>query len=179
MREQCLSIETERLTLREIGEADAEEIVRWRSIPENYQYFISPHPISIAEHLNWFYQIYSQNPDRIEWIAINRADNNKVGVFGINRLERNRNKAKLNYLLDLKYQHMGIAREAVMGVMGWAYAHWNIEMFVAEIHKDNRNSIHFINGMEFICSGHNGEFLYFEKIIETEKRKGYVIDRGL
>ena len=55
------TIKTKRLILREIESGDAETIVRWRSDPKVYQYFRSPHALTMEEHLAWFENGYLGN----------------------------------------------------------------------------------------------------------------------
>lgn len=62
-------INTERLTLKEITAQNAPYIVKWRSDPEVYKYFINPHKITLEEHLSWFEDRYANNPNRYDFMA--------------------------------------------------------------------------------------------------------------
>ena len=55
--------------LKEITLDDTELIVQLRSEPEVYRYFLSPHRITVSEHIKWYTEHYLSDPDRIECTA--------------------------------------------------------------------------------------------------------------
>ena len=157
--EKCLR--TARLTLREIEEKDAVFIVRLRSDPEVYRYFVSPHRITQEEHLNWYRNRYLQDNSRADWIAEDR-DGKAVGVFGIKAGAKD-GSAEISYILAPEAYGKGYAREAVEAVMRFAAEERRITRFTAEIHKDNRASIRFAEKAGFRAAGQEGDFIRFER----------------
>lgn len=147
---------TERLILRGIEKADAESIVAWRSDPNVYRYFKYPHQIALQEHLQWFFNSYLFNDDRFDWICLEKNNSEKkVGVFG---LLRNGSEAEVNYLLDPSAQHQGYASEAVQALMEYAAENWKVKSILAEIHRENGPSIHFIKSLGFRLKQCKGDF---------------------
>ena len=151
-------IKTERLSFRGIHESDADAIVKWRSDPDVYQYFKSPHQITTEEHLTWYHNSYLSNQNRFDWICIEKASNAKIGVFG---LAREGNLAEVNYLLALEAQHKGYASEGIMALVRYASDKWNTKMVVAEIHQENLPSINVVKKLGFHIVKCNGEFVIY------------------
>lgn len=161
-------IETDRLILREITEEDADDIVRMRSEPDVYRYFKSPHMITIDEHLAWYRNSYMYNDNRIEWICVEKDNDMKIGVFGLIIIENN---AEVSYILKPDARHRGYASEAVTAIIRNADKTLNIKHFIAEIHKENYNSISFVKKIGFRFMKEKGDFViyqyekgYYEKV---------------
>ena len=149
------------LTLREIEEKDGDFIVRLRSDPEVYRYFVFPHRITREEHLNWYRNHYLQDDDRIDWIAED-CDGKAVGVFGI-KTGAEDGSAEISYILAPEAYGKGYAREAIEAIMAFAAEEWQITRFIAEIHKDNKASIRFVEKAGFRPAGQEGDFTRFER----------------
>ena len=149
------TINTERLTLRGIDRSDAEAIVKWRSDPGVFRYFRSVHKITLDEHLAWFDKSYSNNPDRFDWMCIDRSTSEKVGVFG---LVRESGYAEVNYILALEAQHKGYATEAISAIIDYAHANWRIKKIIAEIHAENKPSIALAKRLGFSFEEKRSDF---------------------
>ncbi len=139
-------IETERLLLRGIDETDAESIVLWRSDPEVYKHFKSPHRITIEEHLEWYKKRYLNDKSRFDWICIERESEKRIGIFG---LVKGNGEAEINYLLAPEEQHKGYATEALRALMKFASDAWNCNRIKAEIHEDNVASLALVKKLGF------------------------------
>ena len=139
---------TKRCLIREIETADTEQIVLWRSDPNVYKYFKYPVKIDHNHHLKWFKDSYLPNENRIDFIAILKESNKKIGLFGINRLDNE--SAELSYLLDNDYHGKGFASEIIGELEDFFSKKWGIKLFLAEIHKDNVKSIKFIEKIGYV-----------------------------
>ena len=153
------TLQTPRLILRGLREEDAEKVVAWRSDPEVYQYFKAPHRLTLQEHLNWFHSSYLLNDSRFDWVCLEKQSSDPIGVFGMIRSEA---LAEVNYLLAPDAQHKGYAKEAIQALISYAVQNWNQKKIVAEIHKKNAPSIHFIQGLGFHLQRENGEYVIYE-----------------
>jgi len=159
-------LETERLIMREIEEQDAEFIVELRSKPEVYRYFISPHKITVEEHMRWFQNSYVHNDERIDFIAVRKDDRQAIGVFGIKAGDEFKEEAEVSYILDSRYQGKGFAKEAVLELVKYAGIYWKSDTVTAVIHKDNLESIIFAKNAGFIYRGSDGVFETYYKRVE-------------
>ncbi len=153
---------SDRLTYREISEKDSETLVAWRSDPEVYKYFLSAHKITLEEHLNWYFNRYLQDDDRIDYIACEQTSGEPIGVFGI---KKRRDGAEVSYLLKKQSQGKGYAGEAVCWLMETAKATWGIAKAIAEIHLENTPSIRLAERLGFERVAQSGNFLIYEKVL--------------
>lgn len=156
-------LHTERLHLLDITENDADVIVKLRSDPNVYQYFVSPHKITLEEHLNWFRNIYIYDENRYDWIAF--LDNEPIGIFGIKREFHYADTAEISYILSPEYYGKGYAKEAVSMLILFCKTEWKCKKVTAEIHKNNTLSINFIKRLSFTLTEEYGYFLRYEKIL--------------
>ena len=156
--------QTERLILRGINESDATEIVEWRSDPEVYKYFKSPHKITIPEHFSWFNNSYLFNENRMDWMCIEKGTGKKIGVFGV---AIDGDTVELNYLLAPDAQHKGYATEAIRAIILHAKEKWPKKKMIAEIHKDNDASSRLMEKQGFQYRSANGNFEIYERLEDT------------
>lgn len=158
MAKNVAELESERLILRGITEDDAPEIVEWRSDPEAYKFFRSPHRITMDEHLSWYRNNYLSNNNRFDWICVDKSSGRKIGVFGA---VRDGKTAEVNYLLAPYAQHKGYASEAVKRIIEYVRSELHIKRVVAEIHRDNAPSIALAERTGFTLESESGDFLLY------------------
>lgn len=158
MAKEVDTIETDRLILRGINNTDAESIVLWRSNPEVYKYFKSPHRITLEEHLNWYQDRYLENSNRFDWICLNKSTENRLGVFG---LIKEKDKAEINYLVSPEGQHKGYALEVIRKLIDYAIKKWNSKQVIAEVHKDNIPSLGLVKKLGFDVVSEDDPFLIY------------------
>lgn len=158
-------LETERLVLCDIEEKDTSRIVRWRSNPEVYRYFLLQHPLTKEEHLNWFYNSYINDCNRYDWMARKKEDGQAVGVFGVKRESEQARNAEVSYILSPEHQGMGYASEAVEKVIQFAKECWKCQKVTAEIHIENKRSIGLVERLGFSFLSSSREFCVFERTI--------------
>lgn len=158
MAKNVAELESERLILKGITEDDAPEIVEWRSDPEAYKFFRSPHRITMDEHLSWYRNNYLSNNNRFDWICVDKSSGRKIGVFGA---VRDGKTAEVNYLLAPYAQHKGYALEAVKMVIEYVRSELHIKRVAAEIHRDNAPSIALAERTGFTLESESGDFLLY------------------
>lgn len=154
---------TERLILEGVTEKDTGRIVAWRSNPEVYPFFLSPHPLSTAEHLDWFRNGYVQDNNRFDWIAEMKDGRKAVGLFGMKRENEASKEVEISYLLAPEAQGKGYASEAVKCIMGVAAKRWCCDSCVAAIHADNHASVEFVKRLGFTASDTEGVFVRYKR----------------
>ena len=142
-------IKTDRLDIRNIEEADAEQIVAWRNDPDVNKYLGIPKELTVGEHLEWYRNSYLNNENRLDCIAVLSGSDAVVGVFGVKRESAEATAAEVSYLLDKNYQGKGYASEAVKALIGFAKEEWGCREFIATIHRSNSRSAGFIKGLGF------------------------------
>ncbi len=163
MKRVIPQLSTERLLLKEITEKDTSLIVKWRSNPDVYKYFLSPYSLGAEEHLRWYYDKYKLDENCFNWMAIIKKTESRIGVFGIRKNECNMQSAEISYILAPEYQRKGYAQEAVVQLMKFARYDWRCVEIVAEIHVDNQDSLRFARNLGFNYVGRKGEFALYKK----------------
>ena len=158
-------IKTKRLILREIKEEDAELIVHWRSLPEFYQYFFSPKPITIAEHRDWYFNYYVKDKNRIDFMALDKS-RKKIGVFSIKRCKDDIQCSEIGYLLDKDAWGKGYAQEGVKGLMFFAKDTWKCRMALLSVHEDNLASQTLAYRLGYKKKVRNGKFFVYYTILD-------------
>lgn len=167
-------LKTERLTLKNISLENTADIVAWRSDPEVYCYFLSPHPIKAEEHINWFENRYLYDDNRCDWMAYD-DENEPVGVFGIRRDSAESNEAEVSYILNPNKKGAGFAREAVLRIIKYAKEYWSTKIVVAEIHINNLASIHFAKNLGMSLTSISGDFCIYEmSTADSANKKIYI-----
>ena len=155
---------TDRLILNDITESDAPFIVELRGDPAVYRYFISPHKITMDEHLNWYKNKYVYDCNRFDWIAFDDK-NEPIGLFGVKRDCETSDIAELSYILSMKHYGNGYAEEAVERLITFCKDEWKCRKVIAEIHNENSASIRFIKRLSFVPEAKKGEFVIYGKDI--------------
>lgn len=164
-------LEADRLMLCEITEEDTSLIVKWRSDPEVYRYFLSPHPLTAEEHLDWYKNRYLHQNNRVDWVAAEKATGKRVGIFGIKREKAGDAEAEVSYLLAPEFRGKGYAAEAVERILKFASDQWLCHGAVARIHGNNQESIRFIGNLGFVWLETVGNFVTYRKTLEKKDGK--------
>lgn len=155
-------LKTLRTVLRDISPRDADFIVSLRSDENICQYFLSPRKISLREHLDWYYNCYIHDDDRMDWIARIGA-NEPIGVFGI-KVNRDK-RLEISYLLSPMYYGKGYATECINRLICFCRGSFESHSLIATIHKDNARSVKFIERMGFEIDSRMGDFIVYSKTI--------------
>lgn len=160
-------IETERLLLREIRELDASLIVQWRADPEVYQYFLLPKPVTKKEHLNWYFNCYKEDDNRIDFMAVEKISGKEKGIFNIKRNVSSAQYAEIGYLLDKSVQRKGYAQEGIKRLMNYAKDEWKCKGIVFHIHEENKASRALAEKLGYAVAERRGKFILYQKSLEN------------
>lgn len=155
-------LKTARLTLRDLLPEDAVDIVAWRSSPQVYCFFKHPHQLSLEEHLNWYSSRYIYDQNRYDYMGIDNQGE-RVGVFGIRRHQEGDPAAEISYLLAPGFCGKGFASEAVLELMAFCRNEWKSKFVLAEIHRDNLDSLRFVQRLGFTEQQQVDCFLIYQK----------------
>jgi len=105
-------IDTPRLFLRPMTEADADLVVSWRNIlaQENHSVFLNREKLSIKNHLTWF---KNQRSNRIDYIFCKKSEGNPIGTVHFKKIDKLRGIAEAGKIIgDFSYRKKGLAKEA-------------------------------------------------------------------
>lgn len=165
-------LETERLLLCEIKESDTPLIVKWRSCPEIYQYFLSQKPLTEEDHINWYYNCYLKDNNRIDFMAVRKETGKPVGLFNIKQNAKYRKCGEIGYLLEKDAQGKGYAKEGVKRIMVFAKDEWKCEEFIFHIHEENSASRILAHRLGFTECRREGRFVVYHAGLLNISRGG-------
>jgi [ribosomal protein S5]-alanine N-acetyltransferase len=146
-------LETPRFILREMTEADADQLVRLNANPNVIRY-VGEGPVAGTEaalellHTRVFPQYARHGVGR--WAVIRKDDDRYVGWCGLKYLEDTR-EYDLGYRFYEEHWGRGYATETARAVLDWARAHLPNVRIVGKAHVDNSASIRVLEklGLRF------------------------------
>ena len=150
-----LMIETERLILRPLTLADAEDVFEWVGDPIVNRYMPYPLYQNVEQVRKW---IQSIDPEHYEF-GFQLKETGKVigaGSIGLN----DENMHELGYNINRAYWGRGYATEASKAMIQWAYEHLNARNFAAAHVTANTASGNVLRkcGFQFAKYGQYGRF---------------------
>lgn len=180
MCEKTKPLDTKRLILQEMKEKDAPLIVQWRSIPEVYQYFLSPKPLTREEHVNWYFNSYIKDENRIDFVAVEKNTQKRIGLFNIKRDIGLIKCAEIGYLLDKDAQGKGYAQEGIKRLMVFARDGWKCREAIFTIHEKNIASQILAGRLGYTKKRRAGEFeVYHAELLGGGRTRFYVLGANM
>ena len=150
-----ISITTERLKVRPLTRADAQEFFSYRSLPE-VGLFQSWQPAKMNEVQAFLAKNESASLDTLDaWyqLAICLPDGQLIGDIGLHTLEHR--QLEIGYTLSPMFQGMGYAAEAVRAVVREAFTVWNKHRITASVDPENHASIRLLERLGFRKEAHH------------------------
>ncbi|WP_227699048.1 GNAT family N-acetyltransferase [Spirosoma radiotolerans] len=151
-------LKTERLTLRQVGMNDEQEIVALRSDREVNKYLGRQPSNTIDEVRNFINQINenSLKNDSIYWAITVSNHPDLIGAIGLFGFSEKQGNCEIGYELLPAYQGQGIMQEAVRAVIDYAFATINVQAIEATLHPTNQRSIKLLEKFSFRASNQTG-----------------------
>nr|WP_283108392.1 GNAT family N-acetyltransferase [Shewanella electrodiphila] len=149
-------VETERLSIRQITDADAEELSKVLADSAVMKY--STVGVHSEQQIKAYIVNCQQQYDLTgygHWAIYNSATSEFVGVCGLNKHKIDSGEVvHINYRLAANQQGKGYAVESTLGVLGLAKHTLQLEVVHALIEPENTSSIKVVNrtGFKFIGS---------------------------
>jgi [ribosomal protein S5]-alanine N-acetyltransferase len=159
-------LRTDRLTLREIRVADAQNILTMRSSGRVNQFIARPNmttlkaAVKLVENTNLAYQ----NRKAIAWAGTLRAHNGIIGTCGFNQIDFPNLRAEIGGELSIDYWGKNIAHEAVTTIVKFGLSVMNLHSIEAKITPENRAAIALMEKIGFKKEAH-----FFDRIFYNDK----------
>ncbi len=158
-------VETERLSIRQITDADAEDLSKVLADSTVMKY--STVGVHSEQQIKAYIVNCQQQYDLIgygHWAIYNSATSEFVGVCGLNKHAIDSGEViHINYRLAANQQGKGYAVESTLGVLNFAKHSLKIDVIHALIEPENISSVKVVNRTGF-------------KFIETSSFRGFKID---
>lgn len=160
-------LETERLVLRNLDDADKQDLFEIRSNATTMQYIPRPlaKTVSDAAAVIEIITSFTAKNERINWAITEKGVNKLIGVIGYVNIKPESFRAEVGYVLNDKYTQKGISYEALKAVLDYGFSKMNLHSVEAIIRPENIASIKLIEKAGFIREAyfkdyvfHNGKF---------------------
>lgn len=158
------NLETERLLLRRVDNADLKEVIALRSNPETMKYIPRPLVKTDQEGLDHITMINDkiEANEGINW-AITIKDNPQlIGIIGHYRIKPEHHRAEIGYMILPEFNGKGIVTEAVKAVVKYGFEEIKLHSIEAVIDPDNIASAKVLEKNGFIKEAHLKENEFFE-----------------
>jgi len=159
-------LQTERLMLREITSADAEDMFRIYADPEVMRYWGSPPMRSIDEahrKIDGIAVAFREHAG-IRWAITRRDSARLIGSCGHWRLVREHARSEIGYDLALEHWGQGIMTEAVGAILGCGFERMGLHSVEAQIDPANHGSRRVLEKLGFVQEGYFRESYFFDGV---------------
>jgi len=135
-------LKTERLLLRQLTEADSQDIFFLRTDKGVNRYIERPRPENINDAIDFILKTNNgiKQNETIDW-AITLKDVQKlIGTICLWNFSEDKTRAEVGFELKPDYQGKGIMNEALVNVLKFGFETIGLASIDAYTHKDNINS---------------------------------------
>lgn len=146
------ALETSRLTLREIVESDAENILRIHGDAEHMRWFGSDpiRDLDGAAKLVVTFASWRKEPvSGARWAVELRDQPGLIGTCGLFRWNRNWRSCTIGYEIAPAHQGRGYVKEALKAIITWGFREVQLNRIEAQVHPDNTASLALLGALGF------------------------------
>ena len=160
-------LSTQRLLLRQMNEADAEQVYKLKCNKITLEFLDKAPMESLAEAI---LQINKINQDTasnngITWgIALKEKPETLIGSIGFWRIIKEHYRAEIGYMLHHDYWQKGIMKEAMKPVLQYGFKIMNLHSVEANINPANTASQVLLESIGFVREGYFKENYYFNGV---------------
>ena len=149
-------LETPRLRLRALVDADVPDLFAIFRDPEAMRYWSRPPMTAIAEAEELLRDIeyHATTKTLFEWGIARREDDLVIGTSTIFKIEREHRRAELGYILRRDHWKRGLANEALTAIVSHAFGTLELHRLEADIDPRNAASIRSVERLGFKLEGH-------------------------
>jgi len=144
-------LKTERLTLRQPGVNDEQEIFTLRSDREINKYLDRQLSNTIEDATNFINKVNENinKNDSLYWAITLSGKNKLIGTICLFGFSNDNDKCEIGYELLTNFQGQGIMKEAAEKVIDFAVNTINVKTIEAFLHRDNQSSIKLLEKFSF------------------------------
>jgi [ribosomal protein S5]-alanine N-acetyltransferase len=149
-------LETERLVLREIVPADAEDLFRIFSDEETMRYW-SCRPYTSVDQARRLIEGIAEAARGgvgIHWAITLSGDERLIGKCGYNEWRKAHRRGDISYILAREHQGKGIVSEALSAMLDYGFGHMNLHSIEAGVTPGNDASTRMLQKLGFRLEGH-------------------------
>lgn len=157
------TLQTQRLVLRDVQLIDAPAIYAYSSNPVFYQSMGRKVPPSL-EHLASNIQKQLEKKVHLcrNWVIVLRDGNKVIGDCGFNDYRPDNSRAEINYAVDPALWNRGIATEAALCILDFAFEQLKFSRIQAICHTANKRSEAVLMNIGMRYEGLLRQYIEFE-----------------
>ncbi|HSM02273.1 MAG TPA: GNAT family N-acetyltransferase [Acidimicrobiia bacterium] len=149
------TLETTRLTLRNLTAADLPFVLAHFSDPEVHRYLVDTDPVTTEDQAQEIVEFYA-DPERLHrnrWVLVDRSSGESVGTVGLHSHDESNRKIEVGYDLSPRRWGEGLMREALKVALDHAFGALGVHRIEAFVHVDNDRSTALLERLGFTREG--------------------------
>lgn len=149
------SIDTERLQIRSVEEADIEDLLEVNGDEQVTRFLPYQTWRSIADGKAWYERMIALSAagDTIQFVIIEKQSARVIGTCLLFRYNKDNGRAELGYVMGRAFWKMGYTHEALSGLISYAFQFYNIRRLHAEVEPENIASNQLLFKLGFTREG--------------------------
>mgnify|MGYP003592890109 CR=1 FL=1 len=157
-------LQTERLVLRELREADVDEIFFLRSDAQVLKYLDRKPAASKEEAFNWIRLVNTAQKENnsLQWAICLKDNPQLIGTFCFWNVQKEHYRAEIGYSLHPQWQGKGIMSEAMKIALDYGFKEIKFHYLEANVNPNNTASINVLQRHKFVKEAHFRENYYYE-----------------
>ena len=158
------ALKAKRLLLRQVTQADVNEIFFLRSDPEVMKYIDRAPAKTTDEALNFIQMItdLEKNNDAVTWAITLKGNPKLIGTICYWNIHKEHYRAEIGYALHPDYQGKGIMQEALSEVLDYRFNVMKLHSIEANVNPANIASIKLLEKNNFIREGYFKENYFYD-----------------
>jgi len=179
------TLESERLVLREIVPADAEDIYRIFSDQETMEYWSCRPFTSLDQASALIDQMAQQVQDGsgIHWAITMRGEGRLIGKCGFNEWRKAHRRGDISYIVAREQWGKGVVSEALCAVLDYGFDQMNLHSIEAGVTPGNDASTKMLERLGFQLEGHLKESflvedLFVDSLIYSLLKRDWIASRS-
>jgi len=149
-------LQTPRLRLRELTEADADALFAMHSNFALMEWYGTDHMLQREDALQLlakFAKLQQPPVTGIRWAICTLESPVLLGTCGFQKWNREWNSCMIRYDLKQEARGQGYMQEVLRAAIVWAFANMKLNRIEAQIHPQNRPSIQLVERLGFVREG--------------------------
>ena len=164
-------LETNRLTLRAITLADADNIFDLRKDADVLRYIDREPHRTLDDSRAMIQKILDgiENSDAVAWAITFKDLDELIGTISYHRIEKEHCRAEIGYMLHPKYWRKGITNEAMTKILDYGFNSMKLHSIEANVNPQNAASSNLLKKHGFKLEAYFKENYFFNgKFLDTE-----------
>ena len=150
------TLQTERLSLRQMHPIDTEDMFDYAKRPEVTKYLLWRDHEDIGytrDYLNYISHRYSLG-NFYDWAIIDRESRRMIGTCGFTKIDTANNSAEIGYVLNPDFHRRGLGSEAVKRVLKFGFEELGFNRIEARFMQGNEASLALMKSVGMTFEGY-------------------------